>query len=59
MNTSHLITPPTALLADLRQIPSKAALQLRSDAAAVAASAKQQRSTVERHVHALLKQGMV
>lgn len=51
--------PPTALLGDLRQLPSKAALQLRSQAATVAATAKQQRATVERHVNALLKQGLV
>lgn len=44
------------LVKELRRLPSKAALQLRSDAANVAASASSQAKTVERSLKRVAKQ---
>lgn len=47
---------PAGLVKELRQLPSKAALQLRSDAANVAASASSQSRAVERSLKRVAKQ---
>ena len=47
-----------ALLGDLRQLPSKAALQLRADVAQAASVAGSQRSEIEKMVIRLAKQGV-
>ncbi|GAB4819078.1 hypothetical protein N2152v2_006124 [Parachlorella kessleri] len=47
-----------ALLGDLRQLPSKAALQLRADVAQAASVANSQRSEIEKMVIRLAKQGV-
>lgn len=56
--SSHLpisLTPP-ALVRDLRELPSKAALQLRSDAANTAAVAGNQSAAVQKFVKRIAKQ---
>ena len=44
-----------ALVDDLRQLPSQAAVQLRSDAAVVAASAKVQRAALDKALQRVAK----
>lgn len=46
------------LVQDLRQLPSKAALQLRADVAQAASVANNQRSVIEKMVLRLAKQGV-
>eukprot|EP00887_Chlorella_sp_A99_P007703 scaffold20.g7703.t1 len=47
-----------ALITDLRELPSKAALQMRSDVAQKASAAAGQRSAIEKLVRSLAKQGI-
>lgn len=47
------------LISELRQLPSRQALQLRSEVASKAADISKQRTVVERHISKLLKQGLV
>ena len=52
----HPSPAPAALVRDLRELPSQAALALRSDAANVAAISGQQAATVERAAKRLAKE---
>lgn len=58
----HVVAPPpchpplAALVGELRQLPSKAALQLRSDAANVAATAGIQSKAVERSLRRVARE---
>lgn len=49
---------PAAMIHDLRELPGKEALQLRSDVAKEWEVAGQQRSTIEKMVARLAKQGI-
>lgn len=51
-------TCPAGLVLDLREVPSKAALQLRSDVAQTLSTAQKQYNSVEKMVSRLAKQGL-
>ena len=50
--------PAAGLLGDLRTLPSKEALQLRAEVAQKAAVAAGQRSSIQKMVHALAREGI-